>query len=109
MCIRDSQYPGCDVKCADLLTTAFKNYVDPDDVAAVIAEPVLGEGGFVVPPPEYSQESRKHVRSTASTSFLMKSRPDLAVPARCSPSRIGTWHQTLYPQPSPWRLDIPSP
>jgi len=58
-CPLNLQYPGCDVKCADLLTTAFKNYVDPDDVAAVIAEPVLGEGGFVVPPPEYFPRIKK--------------------------------------------------
>jgi 4-aminobutyrate aminotransferase/(S)-3-amino-2-methylpropionate transaminase len=27
--------------------------VDPESVAAVIAEPIQGEGGFVTPPPEY--------------------------------------------------------
>lgn len=35
------------------LEDAFKRYVAPESVAAVIAEPVLGEGGFVVPPPDY--------------------------------------------------------
>src|SRR5260370_22699589 len=32
---------------------AFKRSVAPECVAAVIAEPVLGECGFVVPPKEY--------------------------------------------------------
>jgi 4-aminobutyrate aminotransferase / (S)-3-amino-2-methylpropionate transaminase / 5-aminovalerate transaminase len=35
------------------LEDAFKKVVAPESVAAVIAEPVLGEGGFVVPPREY--------------------------------------------------------
>lgn len=35
------------------LEDAFKRVVAPESVAAVIAEPVLGEGGFVVPPRDY--------------------------------------------------------
>jgi 4-aminobutyrate aminotransferase/(S)-3-amino-2-methylpropionate transaminase len=35
------------------LEDAFKRVVAPDSVAAVIVEPVLGEGGFVVPPKDY--------------------------------------------------------
>jgi 4-aminobutyrate aminotransferase/(S)-3-amino-2-methylpropionate transaminase len=35
------------------LEDAFKRAVAPESVAAVIAEPVLGEGGFVVPPRDY--------------------------------------------------------
>jgi 4-aminobutyrate aminotransferase/(S)-3-amino-2-methylpropionate transaminase len=35
------------------LEDAFKRRVAPESVAAVIAEPVLGEGGFIVPPAEY--------------------------------------------------------
>lgn len=32
---------------------AFNVLVDPRDVAAVIVEPVSGEGGFIVPPPDF--------------------------------------------------------
>ncbi len=32
---------------------AFTVQVDPGDVAAVIIEPVTGEGGFIVPPPDF--------------------------------------------------------
>jgi 4-aminobutyrate aminotransferase/(S)-3-amino-2-methylpropionate transaminase len=46
-------YPDCDVYCADYLEEFFVGNVAPDAVAAVIAEPVQGEGGFIVPPPEY--------------------------------------------------------
>ena len=35
------------------LEDAFKRVVAPESVAAVIAEPVLGEGGFIVPPRDY--------------------------------------------------------
>jgi 4-aminobutyrate aminotransferase len=37
---------------------AFSYAVSPDDVAAVIIEPVLGEGGFVVAPADYLRELR---------------------------------------------------
>jgi len=46
-------YPGCKVACASALEDAFKRVVAPESVAAVIAEPVLGEGGFVAPPKEF--------------------------------------------------------
>jgi 4-aminobutyrate aminotransferase / (S)-3-amino-2-methylpropionate transaminase / 5-aminovalerate transaminase len=38
---------------ADHLTDAFKRNVAPESVAAVIAEPVQGEGGFILPPQDY--------------------------------------------------------
>jgi len=47
------KYPSCDLYCARHLEDTFKRVVASEDVAAVIAEPVLGEGGFVVPPPDY--------------------------------------------------------
>jgi 4-aminobutyrate aminotransferase/(S)-3-amino-2-methylpropionate transaminase len=49
---------------AHYLENAFKRSVAPESVAAVIAEPVLGEGGFVVPPMGYfkivQEICRKH-------------------------------------------------
>jgi 4-aminobutyrate aminotransferase / (S)-3-amino-2-methylpropionate transaminase / 5-aminovalerate transaminase len=44
------------------LEDAFKRVVAPESVAAVIAEPVLGEGGFVVPPRNYFQLLHKICR-----------------------------------------------
>jgi 4-aminobutyrate aminotransferase/(S)-3-amino-2-methylpropionate transaminase len=52
-CSYSLQYPSCDLYCARHLEDTFKRVVAAEDVAAVIAEPVLGEGGFVVPPPEF--------------------------------------------------------
>ena len=52
-CSYSLKYPSCDLFCARHLEDTFKRVVAAEDVAAVIAEPVLGEGGFVVPPPDY--------------------------------------------------------
>jgi 4-aminobutyrate aminotransferase len=45
--------PGC---CDDpfvSLDRLFRHVVAPEDVAALIVEPILGEGGYVVPPPDF--------------------------------------------------------
>ena len=52
-CAYHLQHPGCGVACVDALEDVFKRQVAAEQVAAVIVEPVLGEGGFVVPPGEY--------------------------------------------------------
>jgi 4-aminobutyrate aminotransferase/(S)-3-amino-2-methylpropionate transaminase len=52
-CSYSLEYPSCDVFCARHLEDTFRRVVASEDVAAVIAEPVLGEGGFVAPPPEF--------------------------------------------------------
>jgi 4-aminobutyrate aminotransferase / (S)-3-amino-2-methylpropionate transaminase / 5-aminovalerate transaminase len=46
-------YPACGVTCAQHLEDTFKRVVSPEAVAAVIVEPVLGEGGFMAPPKEF--------------------------------------------------------
>jgi 4-aminobutyrate aminotransferase / (S)-3-amino-2-methylpropionate transaminase / 5-aminovalerate transaminase len=52
-CPMDLKWPGCGAKCADQLEMAFLRQIEAKAVAAVIFEPILGEGGFVVPPPEW--------------------------------------------------------
>jgi len=52
-CSYSLQYPSCELHCARQLEDTFKRMVANEQVAAVIAEPVLGEGGFVAPPPDY--------------------------------------------------------
>ncbi len=58
------KYPDCNMACAEYLESYFITYVDPDSVAAIIAEVIQGEGGFVTPPPEYfprlAQICKKH-------------------------------------------------
>jgi 4-aminobutyrate aminotransferase/(S)-3-amino-2-methylpropionate transaminase len=52
-CSYSLKYPSCDLYCARHLEDTFKRVVAQEGVAAVIAEPVLGEGGFVAPPQDY--------------------------------------------------------
>ena len=52
-CSYSLRYPSCEVHCARHLEDTFKRVVEADSVAALVVEPVLGEGGFVVPPPEF--------------------------------------------------------
>jgi len=63
-CSYQLEYPSCKLHCARQLEDTFKRVVASEDVAAVIAEPVLGEGGFVAPPPEFfsivTEICRKH-------------------------------------------------
>ena len=51
---------GEQVERADLLEEMFRSHVAPRDVAAVIIEPVLGEGGFVAPSSEYFRKIQAH-------------------------------------------------
>jgi 4-aminobutyrate aminotransferase/(S)-3-amino-2-methylpropionate transaminase len=46
-------YPSCGMACVDAIEDYFKRYADPATIGSVLVEPVLGEGGFVVPPPEF--------------------------------------------------------
>ncbi len=43
----------CGAACADLLKDFFISYAAAESIAAVVIEPVQGEGGFVSPPSEY--------------------------------------------------------
>jgi 4-aminobutyrate aminotransferase/(S)-3-amino-2-methylpropionate transaminase len=52
-CPLNLKYPACGVECAELLRSGFENQFQADKIACVIAEPVQGEGGFIVPPLEY--------------------------------------------------------
>jgi 4-aminobutyrate aminotransferase len=54
---------SCNVECLNLLTeTMFVHTVNPDEVAAVIVEPVQGEGGYVPPHPEFLKRLRALTR-----------------------------------------------
>jgi 4-aminobutyrate aminotransferase/(S)-3-amino-2-methylpropionate transaminase len=48
--------PFGDVIGPEKLKDFFIKHVNPEAVAAVVAEPVQGEGGFIAPPPGYFQE-----------------------------------------------------
>jgi 4-aminobutyrate aminotransferase/(S)-3-amino-2-methylpropionate transaminase len=52
-CSYSLKYPSCEMFCAKHIEDTFKRVVAAETVAAVIVEPILGEGGFVTPPPEF--------------------------------------------------------
>ena len=53
-------YPSCHYWCVDFIDEyVLQKYVPPEDTAAILVEPIQGEGGYVVPPPEYFQRLKK--------------------------------------------------
>lgn len=53
-------YPSCDLYCAKILKELyFETSIPPTDVAAMIVEPVMGEGGYIVPPKGWHREIKK--------------------------------------------------
>jgi 4-aminobutyrate aminotransferase/(S)-3-amino-2-methylpropionate transaminase len=52
-CPYSLSHPECGVVCADKLKDVFINHVAPESTAAMIVEPVAGEGGFITPPKEF--------------------------------------------------------
>lgn len=56
---------SCHPSCLRLIEDQlFKTILSPDEVAAIVFEPIQGEGGYIVPPREFFEElkqlSRKH-------------------------------------------------
>ncbi len=64
-CPYQLKYGSCGIECVNVLEkVVFRHDVAPDEVAAIFVEPVQGEGGYIVPPPEYlpmlQELCRKH-------------------------------------------------
>ena len=58
-CAFGLEYPTCELHCAYFLKEFFNTHIASEQVGALIVEPVLGEGGFVVPPKGYFQVLKK--------------------------------------------------
>ena len=51
---------GCAVECVKFIEeTLFRTIAPPDEVAAIVLEPVQGEGGYIVPPQKFFDELRR--------------------------------------------------
>ena len=60
-CFFELKYPECHLRCARALEDIIK-FNTYDNVAAFIAEPLLGEGGIITPPDDYFLEIEKIVK-----------------------------------------------
>ncbi len=59
-CPYNLRHPQCRLQCVQWVEeTLFRTTVPPDEVAAIIVEPIQGEGGYIVPPPEFHRELYK--------------------------------------------------
>lgn len=68
-CVFNQEYPSCVQRefdgvplpyCVSYLTDViFERLIDPADTALIMVEPIQGEGGYIVPPPEFLPALRK--------------------------------------------------
>lgn len=58
-CAFGLEYPSCEIHCAYFLREFFHTHISSEQVAALIVEPVQGEGGFIAPPKEYFKILKK--------------------------------------------------
>ncbi len=50
----------CDCVCSDRIERElFRTAVPPEEVAAIVVEPIQGEGGYVIPPPTFLDRLRR--------------------------------------------------
>lgn len=52
-CPFGKEYPSCGYFCIDFIKEQLRKVVPPEEVAAVITEPIQGSSGYIIPPPEY--------------------------------------------------------
>ena len=76
----------------------FNHQVDPEEVACMIIEPVLGEGGYIIPPKAWLKKFVKFVTAMAFFLFSMKFKQDLVVQV------IGSLHRHSMSNLISWRL-----
>ena len=59
-CAYNLKYDSCGIYCIDAIEDILcRLLVSPEEIAAVFVEPILGEGGYVIPPVEFHQKLRE--------------------------------------------------
>ena len=61
-CVFGQEYPECDLLCLAYFERVLETVVPSENVAAMIIEPIQGDGGVVVPPSNYFQDLHKILR-----------------------------------------------
>ncbi len=54
-CPYGQQEATCRLECVEAIRERFRTALPPDEVAGIVIEPVLGEGGYVTPPAKFFQ------------------------------------------------------
>jgi len=63
-CAFNLTYPKCNFACINYIRDVlFTKVVPPEEVAAIVFEPIQGEGGYIVPPAGYFQALQKLARA----------------------------------------------
>ncbi|RLE82288.1 MAG: acetyl ornithine aminotransferase family protein [Thermoprotei archaeon] len=58
-CPWKQRFPECNYWCVDFIEEwYFQKFIPPEEVAAIIFEPIAGEGGYIVPPDGFWQKIR---------------------------------------------------
>jgi 4-aminobutyrate aminotransferase len=57
-CFFGQRAGSCSMDCYEYLERLFRHLIPPEEVACIIMEPVLGEGGYVPPPAEFLKKLR---------------------------------------------------
>ena len=54
------KYDSCGIYCAEAIERILCNsLMSPDEIAAIFVEPIQGEGGYIVPPPQFHKKLRE--------------------------------------------------
>ncbi len=78
------QPESCCTECAAVLERElFKKIVDPEEVAAIVVEPIQGEGGYIPAPPEFLQDLQRLCRKYG---ILL-----ISDEVQCGMGRTGKW------------------
>ena len=51
---------SCGRECLSQFETAFNSYLPPDEVAAIVIEPIAGDAGLIVPPVHFMKELKRY-------------------------------------------------
>ena len=73
----------------------FRCVVPPEEVAAIVVEPVQGEGGYIIPPRIFFDELQRIASKHGILLVGTKYSPEWAARGRCGPAIISVLCRTL--------------
>ncbi|GAB3889245.1 hypothetical protein GCM10027612_31260 [Microbispora bryophytorum subsp. camponoti] len=89
---------NCAEEAAAQAIDMINKQIGAENVAAVLIEPITGEGGFIEPPGASCRRSWSIAAPTASSSSPTRCRRASPAPATCSPARTRASSRTSSPQ-----------